>query len=89
MRNDTVQYNELSEDISFHLATRFFPPLPHDYVEPLMEAIACAHEEVDQPVFLDQDIEPRPRLAVWDEDSEAWRISSVELIDICRAWNFV
>jgi len=81
--------DELTLGISLHLSTNFFPPLPQDYVEPLLEAIDCYREGGDGWVFLNEDINPIPRRAQWDEEVEAWAVLPAELLENCRAWGFV
>jgi hypothetical protein len=77
--------------IAAHLAGNFYPPLPLDYVEPVVEAIDRAiDEDFDRMIRLPGDINPVPRTAeAVDELLGGWEIRAGELLEITKCWAFV
>lgn len=84
---------ELRKALGYHLTGNFFPALPGEYVEPLVEAVLIvAHrveDDEDELITLPVGLNPVPRTAEYDEDAERWTISATELVEACRAWSFV
>jgi len=71
------------ESMVYHLRGNFYPPLPHAYAEPALEALArCEEEDYEATIVLPLDIEPHPKVAV--KTDMGWEISAGELIRILR-----
>lgn len=82
-------YGSLRTAVAANLRSNHFPPLPLDYVEPVVEAIEAAQDGVDFVILLPGDINPVPRAAVRDSEEDPWQISSSTLLDITHSWAFV
>lgn len=81
---------DLKKAIGFHLTTNFFPALPGDYIEPLVDAVERVAEGYGYDLIaLPEGINPRPRKAEYDVNDEVWVISADWLVDALHAWPFV
>lgn len=80
----------LTQALSAHLGSNFYPPLPQAYVAPLERAINrvnAGENPWNSEIILPHDIDPRPRRSrVTDKQV---RVTTGDLIDSCRAWFFL
>ena len=77
--------------IGANLQGNFFPPLPLDYVEPIIDAIEAAQDEdFDRMIRLPGDINPVPRDAEpVDELLGGWEVRAGTLLEATHSWPFV
>ena len=72
-----------------HLTGNFYPPLPAAYVPLVTEAVRnCAEGDYSALIALPDDLDPKPRLAVYG-DGDDLHVESGVLVDICRAEPFI
>lgn len=80
----TDGYASLNQALSIHLSGNFYPPLPTDYVEPIIEALtAVAGGDPENGIALPEGIQPVPRLA-WEDNGTIY-VSAIDLVEITRA----
>lgn len=81
---------DLAPAVSANLRGNHFPPLPHEYVPLTVEAIkACADDDYEALVTIPADLDPKPRAAFWDEDTETLVVHAHTLVEITHSWAFV
>lgn len=69
--------------MAYHLRGNFYPPLPLDYTQPALEALAhCEAEDFDAVVVVPADVVPHPACATKTE--RGWELSASELVRILR-----
>lgn len=82
-----AETTNLRTAVSLNLSLNHYPPLPGDYVDPVIEAIDAVYD--DEPyrdIVLPLNIEPRPRTAVPHPDG--WAVPAAVLLDITHCWAF-
>ena len=85
-----AEIEDLRTALIIHLRSNMYPPLPLDYVEPLIEAIEfCNNKEYRAYVALPKDIVPYPRLAEFHHVDDCFYIDAIDLISACRAEPFM
>ena len=71
-----------------HLISNFYPPLPVDYAPACREAVEAADAPYSTAIVLPS-LNPMPKDAWWDEDTEAHLIWAGDLIRSCRLEAFI
>lgn len=86
----TDHHTGLRQAVGIHITANFYPPLPGEYVGPLVNAIEyVAQGDSDNLIELPKDINPLPRTAEFSEDAQTWVVSAENLVETLRAWAFV
>lgn len=84
-------YASLRQAVAANLTSNHFPPLPRDYVEPVVTAILLVnegHDPYETTVSLPVDIEPRPRIGLSTDDEGHLFVNASHLLDITHSWGF-
>lgn len=80
----------LDTAIFAHLRTNLFPPLPGEYVTPIIEALeAVRAEDYDRPIKLDKSLVPKPNRAWTREPEGQTYVAAEELVRVTRTEAFL
>lgn len=80
----------LRQAISMNLSSNHYPPIPTEYVEPVIKAIEAANEgdvERDIDIEVVRATGMVPRLA--EEQDDSLTITAANLLEITHSWGFV
>lgn len=75
----------LRTTVEGYLASRFYPPLPPEYVEIVLHTLDLLGDgDTDNVVVLPHGISPKPAKAYWSDDHQAYVVDVNVLADILR-----
>lgn len=79
----TLTTPSLRSTVSAYITSRFYPPLPEEYVDLTLHALDLLGDgDTDNVLVLPQGLNPKPRAAYWSEDHEAYVVHVNVLADI-------